>query len=461
MELFDRNIEHLCRVCLLELPKDFKGCVDFENLLIEPHNVSYSEAFVKTTGNPILAHEPRMFCKRCSEMIIVSYELREKAAKTQVVLNELRPKIEVALIKVEPDIECTNNDDSDLDLDNDRNSDPDFDLDKELGIDLEQNPNAKECHICKHRFKNQAILNQHFRKQHPEDLPFECPYCHKRYLAERKCDIHVGSCPKGPKTAIKKRIKKKFVCPICGILASTDHTKSHSTTVDKKPSTSQSYVCDLCGVLTSSRASIANHMRNQHLNIRMKCKHCQAYFRKASALQRHMLQNHPDKAKKLRCRLCDFTSMRLTELRRHRFIHSGKKLSKCQICGAEFTTNCKLQTHLASHSDARPFTCEICGSAFKTKKGLQAHNKTHKAYEYECPVCQRAYLTNQLMRNHAVKNHPEYQMPPPGTVFNKNWLMKRTEQQLQEIAMGKGIKTEELPVQELPQVQYYQPYFRS
>lgn len=461
MEPLHRNIEHNCRVCLQEFSNDGEECLSFDSFLNGYENMIFSDAFTKVTGYLILAHEPQVLCKRCGDMISVAFELREQAEKTQIIMDEMQPKIDVALIKVELDIVKSNEDDSDFDNADDRNSHMDFDVAYAPESDPEYIPYASKCHICNKFLKNQTVLKQHLKINHPEELPFECQYCNKRYFSERKLDLHQSNCSQRPKIPGEKKHKQKFVCPICGILASKDHIKSHSTPLEKKQPITQSYICDLCGVLTSSRGSIANHMRFQHLKIRLKCKHCPGSFKNPSAVQRHMRQNHRDKTQQLQCRLCDFATFRDSEFRRHRFVHTGKKLSKCQICGAEFTNNCKLQTHLASHSDARPFTCEICGSAFKTKKGLAAHNKTHKAYDYECPVCQRAYLTNQLMRNHAEKNHPEYQMPPPGTIFSKSWIMKKTEQQMKEMAMNKGIKTEELTTQDFSQVQYYQPFYRK
>lgn len=79
----------------------------------------------------------------------------------------------------------------------------------------------------------------------------------------------------------------------------------------------------------------------------------------------------------------------------------------------------QLQTHEATHSDVRNFVCDNCGKRFKTKKNLYAHKKVHVPHEYECLVCGRAFLTNQMMRNHVTKTHPDFELPPLGTVLNK------------------------------------------
>lgn len=74
--------------------------------------------------------------------------------------------------------------------------------------------------------------------------------------------------------------------------------------------------------------------------------------------------------------------------------------------------------------DARPFSCEICAASFKTKKALKVHYGVHSERNYECPVCNQKFLVNQAMRLHAQKRHPDYVLPPPGTVMNKSALAR-------------------------------------
>lgn len=42
----------------------------------------------------------------------------------------------------------------------------------------------------------------------------------------------------------------------------------------------------------------------------------------------------------------------------------------------------------------------------------------------ECPVCSQKFLVNQALRIHVTRNHPEYELPPPGTVMNKSALKR-------------------------------------
>ena len=82
---------------------------------------------------------------------------------------------------------------------------------------------------------------------------------------------------------------------------------------------------------------------------------------------------------------------------------------------------------MATHRDERPHKCKICTAAFKTKKALNVHKNVHEERKYECPVCLQRFLVNQAMRQHVAKRHPEFELPPPGTIMNKNAL-KRIEE---------------------------------
>lgn len=106
---------------------------------------------------------------------------------------------------------------------------------------------------------------------------------------------------------------------------------------------------------------------------------------------------------------------------------------------------------MTTHSDERPFPCAECKSSFKTKKALGVHMRTHREHEYECPKCSRNYLTNQQMRNHVKKMHPDYELPPKGTIFNKNWRLRKAREEINELKI-KGFDTSIIE-QELPSIE--------
>lgn len=380
-----KNWQNSCRIC--NVKPGFTNVAD----TIFDNSITYAALFQKLSGFEIRESEPQTICKKCSEVLVEVQKLLQKAKETQISLERMLADIEA-----------------------------ESDSHTGLGEPALSEPPKKET---KPRQKVKSVKSE--QKE-------ECEHCKRKFWTLER---HLLNCNKRMHTETDKDL---HVCPVCGILSSADHIRYHTKPVQKTPSSEKFFVCDLCGITTLSRSNIDMHMKVQHLNIRSKCRHCPGTFKNPSALARHMRLSHSEKLRDYRCRTCNFRTSIEKEARNHRESHRLKKLV-CHFCGQAFSKTNNLKYHMASHSDARPFKCETCGSAFKTTKALGAHKKTHMAYDYECPVCGKSYLTNQLMRNHVEKNHKEYELPPPGTVLSKSYRKKMAERQLREIAIKQGV----------------------
>lgn len=227
----------------------------------------------------------------------------------------------------------------------------------------------------------------------------------------------------------------------CGIKSFKIDT-STTNVVEDNHGIDKPFQCEICGARASTKRGIGTHIKTQHLNFNLQCKYCISKYRSRIVLNSHIRRVHPEMKSPLKCEYCEYITPNFPNLFRHRLTHTREKLHKCTKCDRHFVTKDNLKTHEATHSDERPISCVICNSSFKTKKSLGVHMKIHREPDYECPVCRRGFLTNQLMRNHVARLHPEFILPPPGTILNKTWRIKKATRELKENVVRFGFDPE-------------------
>lgn len=272
----------------------------------------------------------------------------------------------------------------------------------------------KSCPYCEREFPNYKILRQHCNTEHP-DKKYGCPDCDERFplayhLKKHRRLVHNYQ----PENATT-------ICGYCGKLFPQKSLDSHIKNIHFKPDTE--YTCDQCNIKISTKPGLINHMKSKHMDVTFPCRHCSESFPNYSCRRTHEVRFHTFDYK-YNCNFCPKKFMERVQLRKHIATHTGERRYRCEICAMAFITLTNLKLHLASHSDARPHICQICSAAFKTKMALRKHHRTHEERNYECPVCFQKYLVNQQLRVHITRNHPEYDLPPPGTVMNKSALKR-------------------------------------
>lgn len=436
------NINTACRICLIDVQP--KIHVRVNDRIKSSGNVTYLDLFKDLCGFDVIPLEPQHFCAECAKKLKMMHELKEKCVETQTTLEEwVKTEPEDAESVQEVDYIFEDDDDEPM-LDSEtpqiKYENLEFLDDAPRTSLISSDPDLRqEYHDCEHcpsSFRTKQGLRVHYRFNHPNENSHECPHCKKKLFSPFIGD-HVKNC---------QQAQSPSVCPVCGIIVNrkqiSRHIESHNvsnTEKGKKP-----YKCDICGVRTLEKSGMASHMKIQHLNYRVRCPVCFSDFKTPSVLTSHIRRYHPEKKSPLKCKFCDdFTTTDASVMHRHHLYHTGKKQHKCEVCGREFRAKDVLRDHMTTHSDERPFPCAICKSAFKTKKALGVHMKTHRAHEYECPVCQKTYLTNQQMRNHVKKFHADYELPPPGTIFNKNWRIRKAREEMKEMAIKEGVDATE------------------
>jgi len=103
-----------------------------------------------------------------------------------------------------------------------------------------------------------------------------------------------------------------------------------------------------------------------------------------------------------------FSDTHLHKLKRHYYVHSGKKAFTCDFpgCGSSHATRAQLKVHQARHNP-KQFGCEECDRVFTTQNQLRTHvNAVHKREKhFKCPDCGYACDDSSNMSSHRRKQH--------------------------------------------------------
>lgn len=464
------NVDSACRICLCNIQNTYH--VRIEDRVKSLGSITYLDIFTEFSGFSVIELEPHYFCTACAKSLIKTYELKLKCIETQNILeewilNEEQEKKVQEENKLKEQNLVENNQDIEYIIE-ELEEEPSFETepmdtkysDLEILNDtpnksLDKDHTSYECEFCPSYYRTKRGIQDHYRNMHNNKRTVECTHCQTKHFP-LFLDEHMKHCNDYPS-----------ICQICGIIINRKymlrHINTHELSNKEGIMVDKQYQCDICGVRTVAKAGLVKHMQVQHLQYRMRCEVCSTEFKTPSVLSSHIRKYHPEKKSPLKCKLCDFTTTDASVLRRHHFYHTGEKRHKCELCGHQFRAKDVLRDHMTTHSDERPFPCSACKSFFKTRKALGVHMKTHRAHEYECPVCQKSYLTNQQMRNHVKKSHPEYELPPPGTIFNKNWRIRKAREEMKEMAIKEGIDSalvESLIIVEPPSIES-KMYFRT
>lgn len=284
--------------------------------------------------------------------------------------------------------------------------------------------NGIDCPFCDVRLKNMSTLKHHLTNVHPEQRTLKCMFCDVYSFTQELLQSHQFKC-KGYQEHMEQ---EELVCPYCPVTKiGKKKLNAHVVACHTRHTNTVPFECDICKKLLKTKSSLHSHMKIMHLEKQMlKCDFCGEHYKSISGLKYHISQYH-SQTDTFSCHLCDFETKQEFLLRRHLKRHMGEKNHVCQECGRAFGSLDSLKNHMLVHTDERPWGCQYCSRTYKSKQKLRQHQRIHEGFRYECPVCTNTFVTNQALRQHVTKNHPEYDLPPPGTVMceTKSMLPRR------------------------------------
>ncbi|XP_066091746.1 transcriptional repressor CTCFL [Saccopteryx bilineata] len=193
-----------------------------------------------------------------------------------------------------------------------------------------------------------------------------------------------------------------------------DRTNSPKTPQETKGG-KETFRCNLCQFTSSRISSLKRHMKihtNEKPHI---CHLCLKAFRTVTLLRNHV--NTHTGTRPHKCGDCDMAFVTSGELVRHRrYRHTHEKPFKCSMCKYASVEASKLKRHVRSHTGERPYQCHLCSYASKDTHKLKRHMRTHSGEKpYECRFCHTRFTQSGTMKVHIMQKHsenvPKFQCP--------------------------------------------------
>lgn len=425
----------ICRACLSDNSESY-----FDIYEVAFDNKTYKDLIESLTSFVVEQHEPSFVCEVCAIQLGESYKFKQTLEETQLIIEQLKTVENYdELLESQKNDKKEVGDDVVYEVIQGETAD-DFieEIHEEFedGVSMDTNRGMKvydlsncvvevigkdfSCMHCSKQFTKERGLFDHLNRYHKDKKTIECKFCHRCFYNTEYRDAHTPRCP----AIIKPKSDQILQCPECGRTGERKLIRNHILNVHRKKHHGP-FQCDLCKIWLKSKECVSNHMKAKHLHRKFPCKYCNKAYSSRSGHDQHVQQYHI-KDTTFSCNICPYKTHSKTLLRKHELRHTSTAIFNCGVCNSTFVSLDNLRRHQYVHTDSRPCICSTCYRGFKNKEALKKHQAIHQEYRYECPMCVRKYLTNQAMRNHCGKIHPEYKLPPLGTILAADAKLKQT-----------------------------------
>lgn len=216
------------------------------------------------------------------------------------------------------------------------------------------------CHICSKCFRHKHHLLLHL-KVHSNEKEYQCTSCGRRFRQnshlKQHSKIHTG--------------KKEFSCEYCPLPKLFLH-----------------------------RGDLKRHLKTHRAQLPFQCSFCAVRFPDCIEQQSH---EESCNSRRFKCSICEFETIDVNALNRHKQVHMGERRYKCDLCAKAFRMKQHLNVHLKTHvqNKVKNIKCNVCNKVFSLKSHLVMHMKYHTGDRaFPCELCSKCFVHKGDLNRH-------------------------------------------------------------
>ncbi|XP_055870200.1 zinc finger protein 107-like [Biomphalaria glabrata] len=257
-----------------------------------------------------------------------------------------------------------------------------------------------KCDLCQKHFVTLSRLKRHMLI-HSGERPYKCKVCSKSFNQSSTLKSH---------QLIHGIYQKTYKSKTRRISSSTSSKLIQDQLVENP--TQQEKIFRHLGLGKSSKKPIRSTSQKKfssvsnlktlsllHTGLRQfKCPLCQEHFTTLSQLNKHKLVHSEEKVTRKqtgrkKCR-------KLAILEKSQWKH--EITLKCALCQKHFISLSRLKRHLLIHSGERPYKCKVCSKSFNQSSTLKRHHLIHGIHQktYKSKTCRISFSTSSKLKSH-------------------------------------------------------------